>query len=169
MTCGLASHHNSFQFRDSRQDSLSLFSKCVVLTTNPSSLLFNPNVLIMSVSVNFKSRYIVVSTLDVIFLANRKYFCQILTQLFCSYSKIGRYEVSQGIKARKSLYENNQQSETTQDQRRDSVSKAPKETEVVTKKQKYIVEKKEVEEEKTENKAKDKKERNSSNSSQQGK
>lgn len=166
MTCGLASHHNSFQFRDSRQDSLSLFSKCVVLTTNPSSLLFNPNVLIMSVSVNFKSRYIVVSTLDVIFLANRKYFCQILTQLFCSYSKIGRYEVSQGIKARKSLYENNQQSETTQDQRRDSVSKAPKETEVVTKKQKYIVEKKEVEEEKTENKAKDKKERNSS---QQGK
>ena len=166
MTCGLASHHNSFQFRDSRQDSLSLFSKCVVLTTNPSSLLFNPNVLIMSVSVNFKSRYIVVSTLDVIFLANRKYFCQILTQLFCSCSKIGRYEVSQGIKARKSLYENNQQSETTQDQRRDSVSKAPKETEVVTKKQKYIVEKKEVEEEKTENKAKDKKERNSS---QQGK
>lgn len=100
------------------------------------------------------------------FLANRKYFCQILTQLFCSCSKIGRYEVSQGIKARKSLYENNQQSETTQDQRRDSVSKAPKETEVVTKKQKYIVEKKEVEEEKTENKAKDKKERNSS---QQGK
>lgn len=81
--------------------------------------------------------------------------------------QIGRYEVSQGIKARKSLYENNQQSETTQDQRRDSVSKAPKETEVVTKKQKYIVEKKEVEEEKTENKAKDKKERNSSNSSQQ--
>lgn len=80
--------------------------------------------------------------------------------------QIGRYEVSQGIKARKSLYENNQQSETTQDQRRDSVSKAPKETEVVTKKQKYIVEKKEVEEEKTENKAKDKKERNSSNSSQ---
>lgn len=76
--------------------------------------------------------------------------------------QIGRYEVSQGIKARKSLYENNQQSETTQDQRRDSVSKAPKETEVVTKKQKYIVEKKEVEEEKTENKAKDKKERNSS-------
>lgn len=166
MTCGLASHHNSFQFRDSRQDSLSLFSKCVVLTTNPSSLLFNSNVLIMSVFVNFKSRYIVVSTLDVIFLANRKYFCQILTQLFCSCSKIGRYEVSQGIKARKSLYENNQQSETTQDQRRDSVSKAPKETEVVTKKQKYIVEKKEVEEEKTENKAKDKKERNSS---QQGK
>lgn len=99
------------------------------------------------------------------FLANRKYFCQILTQLFCSCSKIGRYEVSQGIKARKSLYENNQQSETTQDQRRDSVSKAPKETE----KQKYIVEKKEVEEEKTENKAKDKKERNSSNSSQRGK
>ena len=166
MTCGLASHHNSFQFRDSRQDSLSLFSKCVVLPTNPSSLLFNPNVLIMSVSVNFKSRYIVVSTLDVIFLANRKYFCQILTQLFCSCSKIGRYEVSQGIKARKSLYENNQQSETTQDQRRDSITKAPKETEVVTKKQKYIVEKKEVEEEKTENKAKDKKERNSS---QQGK
>lgn len=81
--------------------------------------------------------------------------------------QIGRYEVSQGIKARKSLYENNQQSETTQDQRRDSVSKAPKETEVVTKKQKYIVEKKEVEEEKTEKKAKDKKERNSSNSSQQ--
>lgn len=76
--------------------------------------------------------------------------------------QIGRYEVSQGIKARKSLYENNQQSETTQDQRRDSISKAPKETEVVTKKQKYIVEKKEVEEEKTENKAKDKKERNSS-------
>ena len=63
MTCGLASHHNSFQFRDSRQDSLSLFSKCVVLTTNPSSLLFNSNVLIMSVFVNFKSRYIVVSTL----------------------------------------------------------------------------------------------------------
>lgn len=167
MTCGLASHHNSFQFRDSRQDSLSLFSKCVVLTTNPSSLLFNPNVLIMSVFVNFKSRYIVVSTLDVIFFGEQEiFFCQILTQLFCSCSKIGRYEVSQGIKARKSLYENNQQSETTQDQRRDSVSKAPKETEVVTKKQKYIVEKKEVEEEKTGNKAKDKKERNSS---QQGK
>lgn len=169
MTCGLASHHNSFQFRDSRQDSLSLFSKCVVLTTNPSSLLFNPNVLIMSVFVNFKSRYIVVSTLDVIFFGEQEIFCQILTQLFCSCSKIGIYEVSQGIKARKSLYENNQQSETTQDQRRDSVSKAPKETEVVTKKQKYIVEKKEVEEEKTENKAKDKKERNSSNSSQRGK
>ena len=74
MTCGLASHHNRFQFRDSRQDSLSLFSKCVVLTTNPSSLLFNPNVLIMSVFVNFKSRYIVVSTLDVIFFGEQEIF-----------------------------------------------------------------------------------------------
>lgn len=77
--------------------------------------------------------------------------------------QIGRCEVSQGIKAKKSLYE---QTETTQDQRKDSLSKGSKENVVVTKKEKYIVEKREVEEEKIEGKANNEKKRNSSDSSQ---
>ena len=99
------------------------------------------------------------------FLRTENVFVKFLKQLFCYCQKIGRCEVSQGIKAKKSLYE---QIETTQDQRKDSLSKGSKENVVVTKKEKYIVEKREVEEEKIEGKANNEKKRNSSDSSQRG-
>ena len=58
--------------------------------------------------------------------------------------KVGRHEVSQSILAKKSLYENNQQSESNAEQKINSVTKVKKETVLITKKE-VVVEKRDVE------------------------
>lgn len=54
---------------------------------------------------------------------------------------VGRHEVSQSILAKRSLYENNQQSESNAEQKINSVTKVKKETVLITKKE-VVVEKK---------------------------
>ena len=49
--------------------------------------------------------------------------------------KVGRHEVSQTILAKKSLYENNQQSESKADQKISSVTKVKMETVLITEKE----------------------------------
>lgn len=53
--------------------------------------------------------------------------------LFCF--KVGRHEVSQTILAKKSLYENSQQSESKAEEKINSVTKVKKETLLITKKE----------------------------------
>ena len=65
-------------------------------------------------------------------------------------SKVGR-KVSQGILAKRSLYENSQQSEAKAETKQNATPKVKKEDEQ-TKKKEVIVEKKEAEKEKRENK-----------------
>ena len=54
--------------------------------------------------------------------------------------KVGRHEVSQTILAKKSLYENNQQSESKPEQKINSETKVKKETVFITKKE-FVLEK----------------------------
>ena len=57
--------------------------------------------------------------------------------------KVGRHEVSDTILAKKSLYENNQQSESKAEQKINSVTKVKKETVLISKKE-VVVERRDI-------------------------
>ena len=80
------------------------------------------------------------------------------TNFFLLCFKVGKHEVSQGIKAKRSLYENNLQDGMNNGQKKENVSKVRKEN--------VVVEKNEAKEEKSESKAKNRKERKDSESRQ---
>lgn len=71
-------------------------------------------------------------------------FCNLTSLFFLLCFKVGRHEVSQSILAKKSLYENNQQSESNAEQKINSVTKVKKETVDITKKE-VVAERRDVE------------------------